>query len=356
VWRQSWDRNGQVARAAANIDLTATAADGTINVFPRCSANAAGALLFARCISYPNFGVDMPDLDPYALLRMSRAAADLGYYNLGKLLNAAAASLANRSLYEESLPKTNQALAEAVSQLEPALDTAGLDPQLLTAIQHAREIVAAGSLIYYDDAPPVWVCRVCGEAALRTLPDQCPHCGAGTLVFQFFPAAFYLEPEPVPAIMTQLARIPGWLDAALHGLSEEQARQHVDGAEGAWTVHEAAGHLLDTQQLIARRVELFMEHAAPDLNAAATWQAIESVQLSTAGIATEFRLSREAMLTRLRSAGADRWTNVGRHTEFGPVTLQQQCTYFAKHEQWHMAQITRMRRALCAHPDKGESS
>ncbi len=288
----------------------------------------------------------MSDLEPYALLRMSRAAADLGHYNLGKLLNAAAASLANRTLYKESLPRTDRALAEAVSQLEPMLRAAGLDPQLLAAIQHAREVVAAGNLITYDDAPPVWVCRVCGEVALRALPDQCPHCGAGTLVFQFFPAAFYLEPEPVPAIMAQLARTPDWLDAALHGLTEEQASRHVDGAEGAWSLHEAAGHLLDTQRLIAGRVGLFMEHNAPNLNAKAMWQAIESAQLSTTTIAAEFRQSREAMLTRLRSAGADRWTNVGQHAEVGPVTLQQQCTYFAKHEQWHMAQITRMRRAL----------
>jgi uncharacterized damage-inducible protein DinB len=73
---------------------------------------------------------------------------------------------------------------------------------------------------------------------------------------------------------------------------------------------------------------------------------VESARLSSAEIAAEFRLSREAMLTQLRSAPADRWTNVGQHNEFGTVTLQQQCTYFAKHEQWHMAQITRIRRAL----------
>ncbi len=288
----------------------------------------------------------MPDLDPYALLRLSRAAADLGHYNLGKLLNAASASLANRSLYAEPLPKADQALAEAVSQLEPALRAAGLDPQLLAAIQHAREIIAAGNLVLYDDAPPVWVCRVCGEVALRTLPNHCPNCGAGTLVFQFFPAAFYLEPEPVPALMAQLARTPDWLDATLRGLAEEQARHRVESAEGAWSLHEAAGHLLDTQHLIAQRAALFMEHAAPNLTAKAMWQAVESAQLSTAEIASEFRLSREAMLTQLRSAPADRWTNAGQHSEFGPVTLQQQCTYFAKHEQWHMAQITRMRRAL----------
>ena len=288
----------------------------------------------------------MPDRDLQALLRMSRTAADLGHYNLGKLLSAAAASLANRSLYAEPLPKTDRELAEAVSQLEPALHAAGLDSQLLAAIQQAREIVAAGSLILYDDAPPVWVCRVCGEVALRTLPDHCPQCGAGELVFQFFPAAFYLEPEPVPVIMAQLARTPDWLDAALRGLAEEPARQRVDGAEGAWSLHEAAGHLLDTQHLIAGRVELFMVHLAPNLSAKAMWQAVESARLSAAEIAAEFRLSREAMLIQLRSAPANCWTNVGQHAEFGPVTLQQQCTYFAKHEQWHMAQITRIRRVL----------
>ncbi len=288
----------------------------------------------------------MPDLDLYALLRMSRAAADLGHYNLGKLLNAAAASLANRSLYAEPLPGTDRELVEAVGRLEPSLREAGLDPHLLATIQHAREIIAAGNLISYADAPPVWVCRVCGEVALRSLPDRCPECGAGALAFQFFSAAFYLDPEPVPVIMAQLARTSNWLDATLRGLTEEQTRRRVEGTEGAWSLHEAAGHLLDSQHLIAQRVELFLEHAAPNLDAKPMWQAVESARLSVAEIAAEFRLSREAMLTQLRSSPADRWTNVGQHAEFGPVTLQQQCTYFAKHEQWHMAQITRIRRAL----------
>ena len=89
-----------------------------------------------------------------------------------------------------------------------------------------------------------------------------------------------------------------------------------------------------------------MEQAAPNLNAKAMWQTVESTRLLAAEIAAEFRLSRGAMLTQLRSTPADRWTNTGQHNEFGPVTLQQQCTYFAKHEQWHMAQMTRMRRML----------
>ncbi len=288
----------------------------------------------------------MSDLELYAVQRLARTAADLGHYNLGKLLNAAVASLVNRSVYADSLPKTDGELAAAVTGLEPLLRQADLDPQLLAAIQHAREIIAAGNLIFYADAPPLWVCRVCGEVALRTLPDHCPRCGAGPLVFQFFPAAFYLEPEPVSIVLAQLAHTPDWLEATLRGLTAEQTARRIDGAEGAWSLHEAAGHLLDTQHLIAQRVQLFMEQAAPNLNSKAMWQVVESDRLSSAELAAEFRLSREAMLTQLRSAPADHWTNVGQHAEFGPVTLQQQCTYFAKHEQWHMAQITRMRRAL----------
>lgn len=288
----------------------------------------------------------MSDFNFYALQRLSRTAADLGHYNLGKLLSAAAASLVNQSLYTESLPRTDRELAEAVEQLTATLRAVNLDPQLLATIEQASSIIAHGKMILYDDAPPVWVCRVCGEVALHTVPDHCPQCGAGTLVFQFFPAAFYLEPEPVSSLMAQLARTPDWLEAILRDLTEEQTRRRVDGTEGAWSLLEAAGHLLDTQLLIGQRVDLFMTQAAPNLNSQAMWQAVESAKLSPTEITAEFRLSREAMLTELRSAPADRWTSVGRHNEFGPVTLQQQCTYFAKHEQWHMAQITRIRRAL----------
>jgi hypothetical protein len=52
------------------------------------------------------------------------------------------------------------------------------------------------------------------------------------------------------------------------------------------------------------------------------------------------------MLTKLHAVPIEYWVRVGQHTEFGPVTLQQQCSYFAKHEQWHMAQIMRIRHAL----------
>ncbi len=295
----------------------------------------------------------MPDepvsqFNPYAVQRLRRAATDQGHYNLAMLLTAAQTSIITRRLAAESLPKSDRALAEGVADLLPQLQAAGLDPELLAQIDRARAKLAAGELILYDDAPSVLVCRVCGQVVPQSAPDHCPQCGAGTLVFESFPATFYLEPLPVPMILDHLTRTPDWLDALIDGLSDAQAAQSVDGVEGAWSLQEAIGHVLDTQALIAQRVDLFMQFESPNLTAAAMWNQIESANLTVADMAAHFRQSRSAMLAILQAASPAHWLRVGQHTEFGPVTLQQQCGYFARHEQWHMAQMTRLRRAVGA--------
>ena len=291
---------------------------------------------------------EMTHFDAHAVQRLRRAATDQGHYNLALLLNAALASIVTCELAAESLPMTDRELAEAVRVLRPQLQATGLDPELLALIDRARASLTDGRMILYDDAPPVFVCRACGQVALRSTPDHCPHCGAGPLVFEAFPATFYLEPVAVPVILDQLARTPDWLDALIEGVSDAQAAQSVDGLEGAWSLREAIGHVLDTQALIAQRVDLFMQFESPDLNAKAMWNEVESANLPVREMALKFRQSRAAMLTQLHAATPAHWTRTGRHTEFGPVTLQQQCGYFAKHEQWHMAQMTRLRRAYGA--------
>jgi uncharacterized damage-inducible protein DinB len=284
----------------------------------------------------------------YAVQRLRRAATDQGHYNLAMLLTAAQTSLIPRQLSSESLLKSDRAMAEGLAELLPQLQAAGLDPELLALIDRARVSLAEGKLILYDDAPPVFVCRACGQVALRSTPDHCPRCGAGALVFESFPAAFYLEPLPVSMILDQLARTPDWLDALIDGLSDAQVAQAVDGVEGAWSLREAIGHVLDTQELIAHRVSLFMQFESPNLTAAAMWGQIESANLAVTEMIAQFRQSRLAMLAVLQDASPAHWVRLGHHTEFGPVTLQQQCGYFAKHEQWHMAQMTRLRRAVGA--------
>ncbi len=286
--------------------------------------------------------------DPHAVQRLKRAATDQGHYNLAMLLTVAQTSITTRQLSAESLPRTDRELAGGVAELLPQLQAAGLDPELLALIDRARVSLAEGKLILYDDAPPLFVCRACGQVALRSKPDPCPCCGAGSLIFEAFPASFYLEPLPVPVILDQLARTPDWLEALIEGASDAQIAQAIDGVEGAWSLGEAIGHVLDTQELIAQRVALFMQFESPDLNARAMWNEVASAGLSVREMTAQFRRSRAAMLAVLKDATPDHWLRLGRHTEFGPVTLQQQCGYFAKHEQWHMAQMSRLRRAVDA--------
>ena len=280
------------------------------------------------------------------LHRLARAATDAGHYNIAGLFAAAAASLINTQLYADSLPKTDAELAAAIAEIEPALAEAGTDAGLLDSLRRVRAALAEGRMVLRADAPPARVCRVCGQVAHGELPDFCPRCGAGKLVFQGFSAVFYLEPEPPALVLEQLAATPDWLEHMLDGLTDEQAARNVGGVEGEWSLREAAGHLLDAQQLIAGRVTLFLEQEAPQLSAKAVWEMVNSARLSPAEIAAQFRRWREAKLADLWGATPAHWARVGQHAEFGPVTLQQQATYFAKHEHWHRAQMTRIRREL----------
>src|SRR5512141_2947257 len=120
----------------------------------------------------------MGALDLYSIQRLIRTASDLGHYNLGKLLQAAMVAWSNRTLYTAELPKTDRALAAAISGIIPDLLEAGVDRSLIDAIRHARDIIGAQNLVLYPDAPPLYVCRVCGEVAREAAPEHCPHCGA----------------------------------------------------------------------------------------------------------------------------------------------------------------------------------
>jgi uncharacterized damage-inducible protein DinB/predicted Zn-ribbon and HTH transcriptional regulator len=277
------------------------------------------------------------------LYRLARACTDAGYYQAAKLFTVAATSLLNRQLANDTLPKTDAALSLAIDEIEPRLSQLEINGDLLEAIQHANDEISAGRMNFI---PPVFACRACGQVAMSSMPSFCPHCGAGQLTFQYFPAAYYLEPEAIDRVLMHLAATPDWLDYILADLSAEQAAQKVGGVEGEWSLREAASHMLDAQQLIDGRVELFLTQAAPNLSGKSPSEMVDQSGLSAAEIARAFRSSRQHMIDRLKAAPKDYWYRVGQHSEFGPVTLQQQATYFAKHEHWHMAQMTRIRKAV----------
>ena len=285
-------------------------------------------------------------IDLYDVERLARTAVDLGHYNVAKLLHAAGASIVNRRLYGENLPKTDADFRAALDALVPALQAEGLDPDVLAVLRLAGDALVERGMVTYRDVPPLLVCRVCGEAVRGHAPEYCPTCGAGETAFQDFPVIYYLEPESVPILLGELAQTPGWLDRVLADLTTEQAAQKVGGAEGEWSLMEAAGHLLGAQKLLARRVQLFLASDLPDLAAQSPQDVRDEGERTPGQMAEAFRAARTSLLAQLRTVSPALWLRVGRHSEFGPMTLQQQATYFAKHEQWHMAQMTRIRKTI----------
>ena len=80
----------------------------------------------------------MASVDWLDLQRLSRAAADLGHYNVAKLLQAAIASSLNRQLYGETLPKSDAEFLSAFDRAIEGLRESGLDPDLLVAFDQSQ--------------------------------------------------------------------------------------------------------------------------------------------------------------------------------------------------------------------------
>lgn len=286
----------------------------------------------------------MPQPDLFALNRLARAAHDYGFYNIAKLVKAAQASLMAQEARAAQLPITEPEILADVARVEALLAQASVAPELLAALRRTREAMAADGLSLIRDAPPVFVCRHCGHTAFQSAPRACPTCGAGGLTFEEILPTYYLQPEAPDVIVAALRALPDTLDQLLAGLTEAQAARKVPGREGEWSLKEAAGHLRDTNRLLAYRAELLLTQAEPELKPAASWNEVAAAAEQTAvEIAAEFRAGRAALCARLAGLTPADWGRAGFHGEFGRVTLLQQAAYFARHEHWHLAQMTRLR-------------
>jgi predicted Zn-ribbon and HTH transcriptional regulator len=289
----------------------------------------------------------MPIIDLFALHRLARAAHDFGYYNVAKLLKAASASLIAQDARAAQLPITESGILAEAERLEAMLAQASVSPDVLAALRRTRETLASGGMSLMSDAPPVFVCRHCGHVAFNESPSICPTCGAGALTFEEILPTYYLHPEAPELILSHLRALPDTLDQLLSGLTEAQAAQKVPGQEGEWSLKEAAGHLRDANHLLAYRADLLLTQTEPQLKPQATWaEAAAAARQTASAIAAEFRREREGLCARLAALAAPEWQRAGYHGEFGRVTLLQQATYFSKHEHWHLAQMTRLRKDI----------
>lgn len=280
------------------------------------------------------------------LFRLARAMEDAGYYNPSKLFRALAYAEEVRLVQGHGL--TGQALLGELDRAIEVFHAQGVSPELKKVLEGARTIVAEDRTGLLEEVPPVFVCRCCGATAFGSAPDPCPHCGAGPLTYQEFPPVYFLEPLEPQTALAHLRRGPDVLESMFQGLKEEQAFAHV--VEEGWSLGEAVSHLLDAETLFAFRLNLMLSEDDPELVAQQVWTFIEEKgALSTSReILPAFHKLRTESVERLQGLRPDDWQRTGRHSEFGRVTVQQQATYFAKHEQRHLAQMVALRSRLAA--------
>lgn len=282
-----------------------------------------------------------------SLIRCVRLARQLeieGHYNAAKLLWAAAFS-------EEIHASSEAALLAGSTDLDRDLEVAiaeigagGASPEVITALVIARKAVRESRTIQFEQIPQVHVCRSCGFIVLGDAPVQCRRCGAFELTFREFPAVHYLVPLPPAQALDALEAVPELLHALIDSLSDDLLA--LAPAPGEWSIEETLQHFDATGHLLDYRVRRMLAEPHPLLKAVS----VPKGENATAArdILATWEASRLALVELLRTIAQEDWFRTGEHQEFGPVTIVQQVSYFARHDHAHLTQIEHIRRAIGA--------
>jgi uncharacterized damage-inducible protein DinB len=274
---------------------------------------------------------------------LAHYAGQEGQINLHKLLEAAIFSIVRAAAYGARATTTFASLPAVLADLR----TLGTEPALLDALAAVQTAISAGEVPLIDTAPDAYVCRVCGNTTLGAAPAACPTCDASPHSFRRFRGIFNVDnPDPL-ASLDILAQTPAAVADLLEGLDEDALT--AEPAPGAWSLRRSLQHLLDTQNLLAGRLDLMLTADDPRLAMEPTWARAAAAQ-DTAAMLDEFRRKRAATVTQLEALPLRTWGRTGQHTEFGRVTILQQVGYFAYHDAFHLPDFMRKRRQLGGEP------
>ena len=163
-----------------------------------------------------------------------------------------------------------------------------------------------------------------------------------------YPIGRFWRPDPILPedrlhATLVLAEAPEQLREAVRGLDDEQL--NTPYRAGGWTVRQVVHHLADSHSIAFTRVRLALTEnwpevqgynenafaALPDTTAPAEWslEIVESVH------------ARWVMV--LQSLTEEQWVRGYRHSERGPIRLDQVILMYAWHARHHVAHILHLR-------------
>lgn len=286
-------------------------------------------------------------VQPDLFMRLDRIATGLeaeGYFGAAKLCRALGVSMLTRDSYEAGIPRASDRLDQELTGVIADLEQLGVDTAVVGALKVGQNAARENRPATWVEVPVTRVCRTCGELFLGEAPDYCPTCGSHALTFREILPIFYLEPLNPAQIIDSLASMPPALDQAIDGLNEAQLT--TSPAPGEWSIRDVLWHLSVAQAMMTGRVGKMLKEDNPSLEAQATWAVEQSESLTTHQILARYQQKRRDTVALLNGLSFDQWLRSGRHTEFGPITLQQQMSYMAKHERYHLPQIAEIRRTV----------
>ena len=143
-----------------------------------------------------------------------------------------------------------------------------------------------------------------------------------------------------PSVRSRLRGAPARLEEATRGLDPGVLTRRFDGA---WSIQENAGHLLDLEPLWAGRLDEFLAGAdtlrAADLANRRTEEARHN-EAELGDILDAFRSARLAFVARLDALAPDDFGRTALHPRLKqPLRLLDHMVFVAEHDDHHLARI-----------------
>jgi len=158
--------------------------------------------------------------------------------------------------------------------------------------------------------------------------------------FRFdFPVELY------PNLRVRLRGAPARLEELTNGLVHEDLTRKPDGK---WSIQENAGHLLDLEELWAKRLDDYLRNAevlaAADLSNTKTHQARHN-ERPRGEILAAFRTARLGWVDHLEGLASADFARVAKHPRLDQsMRLVDHLHFVAEHDDHHLARIWELRR------------
>ena len=158
---------------------------------------------------------------------------------------------------------------------------------------------------------------------------------------------FTFPVEVYPEMIERLRGTPARLEDRVRSVDAKLLSTR-DGDR--WSIQENAGHLLDLESLVSRRLDEYLAGAATlhaaDMSNRRTYEADHNVA-SIADILNNFRRERIKLVKRLDELPSETFARVAHHPRLNvPMRLVDMLFFQAEHDDYHLARISELIRAL----------